>query len=92
MRSPRTATKSSPRLLQLEEAHAQQRRPNAAKNKFIFLKSLLNICSVPGTVLIAVNSAWTRMMSLTLKSLLYEVDIEGVVSDVMCHQKKSLKQ
>ena len=28
--SPRTATKSSPHLLQLEKAHAQQRRPNAA--------------------------------------------------------------
>ena len=33
MRSPRTATKSSPRLLQLEKARAQQRRPNAGKNK-----------------------------------------------------------
>ena len=33
MRSPRTATKSSPRLPQLEKAHAQQRRPNAAKKK-----------------------------------------------------------
>ena len=31
MRSPRTATKSSPRSPQLEEAHAQQRRPNTAK-------------------------------------------------------------
>ena len=34
MRSPRTATKSSPRSPQLEKAPAQQRRPNAAKNKF----------------------------------------------------------
>ena len=33
MRSRSTATKSSPRLLQLEKAHAQQRRPNATKNK-----------------------------------------------------------
>ena len=33
VRSPRTATKSSPRSPQLEKAHAQQRRPNAAKNK-----------------------------------------------------------
>ena len=33
MRSPWTATKSSPRLLQLEKARAQQRKPNAAKNK-----------------------------------------------------------
>ena len=33
MISPRTATKSSPHLPQLEEAHAQQRRPNAAKKK-----------------------------------------------------------
>ena len=33
MRSPRTATKSSPCSLQLEKARAQQRRPNAAKIK-----------------------------------------------------------
>ena len=33
MRSPRTATKSSPRSLQLEKARAQQQRPNTAKNK-----------------------------------------------------------
>ena len=31
MRSPHTATKSSPRSPQLEEARTQQRRPNAAK-------------------------------------------------------------
>ena len=31
MRSPRTATKSSPRSLQLEKARAQQRRSNTAK-------------------------------------------------------------
>ena len=34
MRSPCTATKSSPHSLQLEKALAQQRRPNAAKNFF----------------------------------------------------------
>ena len=43
MRSPRTATKSSPRSPQLEKARAQQRRPNTAKNSlinyFIFKKS-----------------------------------------------------
>ena len=33
MRSPCTATKSSPRSPQLEKAHVQQRRPNATKNK-----------------------------------------------------------
>ena len=33
MRSPGTATKSSPHLPQLEKARAQQRRPNTAKNK-----------------------------------------------------------
>ena len=33
MRSPHTATKSSPRSPQLEKARAQQWRPNAAKNK-----------------------------------------------------------
>ena len=32
MRSPHTATKSSPRLPQLEKARTQQ-RPNAAKNE-----------------------------------------------------------
>ena len=31
--APRTAKKSSPRSPQLEKVHAQQRRPNAAKNK-----------------------------------------------------------
>ena len=36
MRSPRTATKSSPRSPQLEKACAQQRRPNAAKKKARF--------------------------------------------------------
>ena len=33
MRSPHTATKSSPRSPQLEKARGQQRRSNAAKNK-----------------------------------------------------------
>ena len=33
MRSPRTATKSSPCSPQLEKARVQQRRPNSAKNK-----------------------------------------------------------
>ena len=33
MRSLRTATKSSPRLPQLEKARAQKQRPNAAKKK-----------------------------------------------------------
>ena len=33
MRSPSTATKSRPRWPQLEKAHAQQQRPNAAKSK-----------------------------------------------------------
>ena len=32
-RGPRTAMKSGPRLLQLEKALAQKRRPNTAKNK-----------------------------------------------------------
>ena len=32
-RNENTATKSSPRLPQLEKARAQQQRPNAAKNK-----------------------------------------------------------
>ena len=38
MRSPHTATKSSPRSLQLEKACAQQWRPNTAKNFKNFLK------------------------------------------------------
>ena len=33
MRSPGTATKSSPRWPQLEKALVQQRKPNTAKNK-----------------------------------------------------------
>ena len=33
MRSPRTKMKTSPHSPQLEKAHAQQRRPNTAKNK-----------------------------------------------------------
>ena len=33
MRGPRTTTRSSPSLPQLEKAHAQQRGPNTAKNK-----------------------------------------------------------
>ena len=33
MRSTHAAAKSSPRSLQLEKAHVQQKRPNAAKNK-----------------------------------------------------------
>ena len=33
VRGPRTAMKSVPRLLQLEKALAQKRRPNTAKNK-----------------------------------------------------------
>ena len=41
MRSPRTATKSSPRSPQLEKAHVQQRRPNAAAKKKKF-----SICTV----------------------------------------------
>ena len=35
MRSPCTTAKSSSRSLQLEKARTQQRRPNAAKNKYI---------------------------------------------------------
>ena len=41
MRSPRTATKSSPRSPQLEKAHTQQGRPNAAKNKLINFKKIM---------------------------------------------------
>ena len=40
VRGPRTAMKSGPRLLQLEKALAQQRRPNTAKNKLKKKKSL----------------------------------------------------
>ena len=46
--SPCTAMKSRPRLLQLEKARAQQRRPNTAKNKFIKKKkSALFFCVLP---------------------------------------------
>ena len=46
MRSPRTATKSSPRSPQLEKAHAQQRRPDAAKNKYVKKKKKKGKCSL----------------------------------------------
>ena len=39
MRSPCTATKSSPRSPQLEKAFVQQRRPKAAQNKKYTIKS-----------------------------------------------------
>ena len=41
MRSPHTATKSSPGSPQLEKARAQQRRPNTAKNKLKKKKIIL---------------------------------------------------
>ena len=55
MRSPRIAAKSSPCSPQLEKAHVQQRRPNAAKNNklinflknpkiFLMMYSLKNKC------------------------------------------------
>ena len=46
MRSPHTATKSSPHSSQLEKARAQQRRPNAAKNKINKLKKKEVTCCV----------------------------------------------
>ena len=55
MKRLRTAVKSSPHSTQLEKAHAQQRRPNAAKNKLINKKqkkhnaiSCLKIIMIPG--------------------------------------------
>ena len=42
VRGPRTAMKSGPRLLQLEKALAQKRRPNTAINKLINLKKDLD--------------------------------------------------
>ena len=51
MRSPHTATKSSPCSLQLEKARAHQQRPNTAKNSNgIFHKTTTNdlkICTEP---------------------------------------------
>ena len=41
MRGPRAAMKSGPRLLQLEKALAQKRRPNTAINKLKKKKSLI---------------------------------------------------
>ena len=38
MRSPYTATKSSPCLLQLEKAQAKQQTPSTAKKKIFFRK------------------------------------------------------
>ena len=42
MRSPHTAMKSSPRLLQLEKVHKQQQRPSAAKKNKMKLKTSKN--------------------------------------------------
>ena len=42
MRSPCTATKSSPRSRQLEKAHTQPRRPNAAKKQLINFKKWIS--------------------------------------------------
>ena len=39
MRSQHTATKSSPRSMQLEKAHVQHQRRNTAKKLIIFLKT-----------------------------------------------------
>ena len=44
MRSPRTSTKSSPRLPQLEKARAQQRRPNTAKKKNKTVNLTRHVC------------------------------------------------
>ena len=57
MRSPRTATKSSPCLQQLEKDWAQQQRLSAAKNKFIFKK-----IKIPGTSL---TVQWLRLHAPT---------------------------
>ena len=45
MRSPRTAMKSSPHSLQLEEARVQQRRPNAATQKQTSKQTALEVLS-----------------------------------------------
>ena len=47
MRSPRTATKSSPCLPQLEKARVQHQRLNAAKNKFIKKQKTMNDLNRP---------------------------------------------
>ena len=47
MRSPRTATKSSPCLPQLEKARVQHQRSNAAKNKFIKKQKTMNDLNRP---------------------------------------------
>ena len=60
MRSPRTATKSSPHSPQLEKACAQQRRPNAAKKK---KKDLLENCNIwrRGAINLAGSTMWLRL-------------------------------
>ena len=57
MRSPHTVTKSSPRSPQLEKACAQQRRPNAAKNKINLLKIYIKFIYL-GTSLVV---HWLRL-------------------------------
>ena len=60
MRSPRTATKSSPCSPQLEKAHAQQRRPNTAKKKKNFkVKVQRPLCS--SSILDLINNGSSRI-------------------------------
>ena len=50
MRSPRTTTKSSPCSPQLEKAHAQQQRPNAAKRERKQASKLSNLVHLIWTI------------------------------------------
>ena len=67
MRSPCTATKSSPRLLQLEKDRAQQQRPNAAKNKlikYIYIYTL-HMWLKPMLRPVPHLSSWRRLLSFS---------------------------
>ena len=75
MRSPCTAAKRSPRSPQLEKAHVQQRRPNAAKNELKTKKvtvriKCIHVYKVPSAWHIVVTKKYILLFifqSLTLK-------------------------
>ena len=69
MRSPHTATESSPRSPQLEKACEQQRRPNTAKNKMnkINLVKKKRIISLPGINWMFQSRTWTKQHTWSMR-------------------------
>ena len=64
MRSLRTAGKSGPRLPQLEKAHTQQQRRNAAKNKNKFKKNTVTEMKNTLEVINRINEAKEQISEL----------------------------